>query len=123
VIDASRARKRTKKLDAKIVRRYQAGESCRAIAESLSTSFRSVREGLIRLGIPRRPARRQPGTAHDAEIVRRYQAGETLRAIAGRLSKSHETVRAVLIRLGIPPRPTGQRRRSVHDADAISPAT
>ena len=61
MIDGSRVRKQTKNLDAEIVRRYQAGETLRAIAERVSKSHEFVRIVLIRLGIPPRPVG-SPGT-------------------------------------------------------------
>ena len=103
MIVPARTRKHKKKLDAEIVQHYQDGESLRAIAGRFVKSHEFVRNVLIRLGIPPRPARRRR-TIRDAEVARRYLTGESCHAIGKSLSKSHTSIRDVLVRLGIPRR-------------------
>ncbi len=95
----SRVRKRMKKLDAEIARRYRAVESLRAIARRISKSHEFVRNVMIRMRIPRRSGRRRPVTVHDAEVARRYKARATALAIAESLPICLDTVRRTLIRL------------------------
>ncbi len=81
-------------------------------------SQRFIRDVLIRLGVPPRPAGNRRSAVHDTEVARRYQAGETALSIAESLPISLSTVRRIQDRQGIPRHPAGQLREKVDDARA-----
>ena len=96
---------------ADIVRRYQAGESLRAIGEPLGLSHVVVRQVLADAGVDaRRVGPPRAAERHRAEIVRRYvDDQQSIRHIAGALGLSYTGVRTVLTRARVDLRPAGQR--------------
>ncbi|WP_308170254.1 GntR family transcriptional regulator, partial [Acrocarpospora catenulata] len=88
--------------DEELVRRYQAGESYIAIAESVDTNPQRIRSRLVAAGVEIRSAgRRRVPVVADPDVVRRYEAGESMRAIAGSLGVDKLTVRSRLVSAGV----------------------
>ena len=63
--------------DAEIIRRYLAGETMQAIADSLGVSFIPIMTRLTKAGIARRKDGARLKTVDDAEIVRCYRLGDS----------------------------------------------
>jgi len=96
-----------------LVRRFQAGESCDAIAAATGLTLSAVCWRLGRagaeIGPPRAGRGRRPIELPDTQIIERYRAGETAFAIARLFGVSANTIRGRLIRAGIEPRGRGTR--------------
>ena len=95
-----------------IVRDYTDEQNPQTIAEISRTygvGRETVREHLIRAGVPRRPQKARGSRDRNmlAEAARRYVDGETLWSIANDLGKTATTVRAWLVDAGIERRRPG----------------
>ncbi len=94
-----------------MARRYQAGESCAAIAAVMGTNAHAVWSRLMRSDVEMRRRGRVHGEGRlelpDSEIARRYRAGESTATIARSLGVSVNTVRGRLIEAGIERRRRG----------------
>jgi hypothetical protein len=91
-----------------IRRRYEAGESLAAIGAVMGASDTTVRQAMIRAGIPTRPGPRAAGERRGplrrldvAEIRRRWDAGETIGDIARAIGASESGVYRAIRRHGI----------------------
>jgi hypothetical protein len=88
-----------------IRRRYEAGESLAEIGAALGASDTTVRNAMVRVGIPTRPGPRPAGERRGplhrldvADIVRRYRAGDSIIGIARATGASESGVYRVIKR-------------------------
>jgi hypothetical protein len=97
-----------------MVRRYRAGETCRAIAAAADLSQAAVHDRLRRAGVELRwgaEARRYERLDLPlGRIIERYRAGETTTAIGRSLGVSDEVVRRRLIKAAVERRRTGSEK-------------
>jgi len=91
-----------------IRRRYEAGESLAEIGAAMGASDTTVRNAMVRVGIPTRPGPRPAGERRGPlrrldveEIRRRWEAGETMVVIAKAIGASLAGVRRAMDRNGI----------------------
>lgn len=102
-----------------VIRRYEAGASCRRIATAIRRSYGSVHATVATAGIMRTPGgvRTPVSDAEVADWVRRYQAGEPSTAIS---SRPPATVIRHLREAGVEIRASGTTGH--HEAEAIRAA-
>jgi hypothetical protein len=96
-----------------LIRRYQSGESCAAIAAAMGSRPTTVHARLKRADVKLRPAGRPaiqgPLGATEADLVARYRAGQTCAEIGAGTGLHHSTVNYRLKRAGVAMRPGGSR--------------
>jgi hypothetical protein len=91
-----------------IRRRYEAGESLAEIGAAMGASDTTVRNAMVRAGIPTRPGPRPAGERRGPlhrldveEVPRRREAGETIKRIARAIGASESGVGRAIKREGI----------------------
>lgn len=91
-----------------LIRRYAAGESHNAIAETLGVSGETIRDRLTRAGVRMRSKSEAPRPERVAvdsvAIVSRYLAGESEKALAAAFGISRSAIRMRLRKAGVEPR-------------------
>lgn len=111
-----------------VLRRYQAGETAKAIAEDFSVSTQPVFNALDRRGVPRnyrgvyesakRFGLRVLSATQEAEACRRYEHGESVAAIADAMSVGIGTVDGALKRGGVEMRLPAAGERTAPETEA-----
>jgi hypothetical protein len=105
--------------DADLVVRYEAGETCAAIAAATGLPRPTVHYRLRRAGVAMRRAGKRLGHRRRAlpaaAIAGRYRAGESIKSIGQSLGVPATTVRRSLIEAGVERRPPGRPRPTAAD--------
>jgi len=97
-----------------LMRRYEQGETMRALSREMYTSMAKMRKLLVDAGAEIRPFRTRP-TGKDVErLAERYLAGESLASLAKDAEWGQTSIRAGLIDYGVTLRPrSGSSRTSL----------
>jgi hypothetical protein len=95
-----------------IIRRYEAGEEMKSIAEDLGVDRKTVYNVARRAGLPNRH-RFDPDRT--ARILREYEAGTPVHEIATTENVHRAFVSHVARKAGLPPRPTWRRRYPLNE--------
>lgn len=95
---------------AKVMSRYESGESATAIAKDLDVAP----SALLRLLVRKRVVVRKHGLTPEQDVIlaKEYQAGATMAELQKKHQLSHGAVSRALRREGVAMRPTGRRRKS-----------